>query len=312
LRELGQGRTTWAALALALISGWGCHGSRAASGPVAQIETDVSITPATVPEGQAIAVTYRWRTGPGFQPLSGDYLAFVHALDTEGAMVFTDDHAPTPMTSAWRPSQEYSYTHILFAPQYMCGRLTLRVGLYKDGERLTMRGKEVGRQEYAVGDLTIVARREPPVRFGADWSRPESYLADAFRPARWLQQPNGTIWIENPRKDALALLSVRAASAYVGTWPALRVVVGNAGWTLPIQTRDAVLLRLRVPKVAWGRADWCPVEIALLREAADRQSFVTEEGRTLVLDGIAVRPIEDAAPALAAGAQDPSDRPFAQ
>ena len=300
-------------LLLALTSGWGCHRSSAGTGPIAEIEPSVSVTPTRVAEGQAFAVTYRWHTGLGFKPLAADYFAFVHALDAEGAMVFTDDHAPTPATSTWRPSQDYSYTHVLFAPQYISGRLTLRVGMYGDGgERLALRGREVGRREYAAGDLTVALRREPPVRFGPEWSRPESFLADAFRPARWLQKTSGTIWIENPRADALALLGVRAVSAYVGTWPAVRVDVGSASWTLPIQTRNAVLLRLRVPKVAWGQDDWSALQMATLREVADPQSLVAEDAHALVLSGIAVTAIARADVALRDGAMEPDPRGAAQ
>jgi len=214
----------------------------------------VSVTPTRVAEGQAFAVTYRWHTGPGFKPLAADYFAFVHALDAEGRWC-SQTTMPRPRrrrpggrrrTTATRTSSSRRNT----SP----GRLTLRVGMYGDGgERLAL--PRTGSGPPGVRgrrpDRGLAARAAGPIR--SEWSRPRVFLADAFRPARWLQKTSGTIWIENPRADALALAR-RPSGQRV-----CRHVAPLCGWTsaarpgrCPSRPAHAVLLRLRVPKGRLG------------------------------------------------------------
>jgi hypothetical protein len=104
--------------------------------------------------------------------------------------------------------------------------------------------------------------------------------------------------VRNPWQDAVLLLAVRGVAALVGTWPALRVDVGSETRTFPIETHEVETFKMRVPRAAWGTAEWSAVEMTVLREAGDANSRVVDPGRSLVLHGIAVEAAAGAAPAL--------------
>ena len=100
-----------------------------------------------VPIGSPVKLTYKFVVAPDAK-FSTDYWVFVHVLDPTGEQLWTDDHLPTPPTSAWKPGQTVEYTRTVFVPNYpYIGEASVRLGLYDrtTTNRLTLNAPQVGR-----------------------------------------------------------------------------------------------------------------------------------------------------------------------
>jgi len=58
-----------------------------------------------------------------------DYRVFVHFLDADGELMFSDDHAPPTPTMSWRPGQVITYERRTIVPVYpYIGEVTIAIG----------------------------------------------------------------------------------------------------------------------------------------------------------------------------------------
>src|SRR5688500_10872280 len=112
--------------------------------------------------GSPVDVTYRFQVAPDAK-FDGDYWVFVHVLDSQGELMWTDDHAPSIPTSRWTPGQTVQYSRTIFAPNYpYIGEAAVRIGLYspQTGKRLALAATDVARREYAVAKLELLPQSE--------------------------------------------------------------------------------------------------------------------------------------------------------
>ncbi len=97
-----------------------------------------------VPLGSPVDLTYKFDVAPNAK-IDGDYRVFVHVLDSDGKVIWYDDHDPPVRTSQWKPGQTIGpYTRTVFVPvvPYL-GEATVRIGLYRDGApRLPLAGAD--------------------------------------------------------------------------------------------------------------------------------------------------------------------------
>src|SRR4051812_39548380 len=63
-----------------------------------------------VPVGSPVELTYRFDVAQGAS-ISGDYRVFVHVLNPDGEILWSDDHDPQPPTSQWKGGQHVQYSH---------------------------------------------------------------------------------------------------------------------------------------------------------------------------------------------------------
>jgi hypothetical protein len=77
--------------------------------------------------GHAVTLRYTWTAAP---ELAADrpYRVFVHFLDADGAVAFTDDHTPPGGTREWRSGGSHTYERRVVLPDD-AGPLRVRVGL---------------------------------------------------------------------------------------------------------------------------------------------------------------------------------------
>ncbi len=158
--------------------------------------------------GSPVELTYTFDVARDAQ-VNGDYRVFVHFLDSEGDLMWTDDHQPAPPTTQWKPGQKVSYSHTMFIPVYpYVGEARVRLGLYSaaDGRRLPLKGKEVGDREYDVGALTLAPQSENVFLIYRDgWNLAESAPDQPAVEWQWTKKSAG-ISFRNPKKDAIFYL----------------------------------------------------------------------------------------------------------
>ena len=175
-----------------LIAGSGCA---APGDPVATVA--VGVNRPTVPLGGPIELSFRFVASPRLDGIDEDYRVLVHFLDTDGELMWADDHEPPVPTSAWQSGQAISYTRHTVVPMYpYIGEATIAVGLYsaESGERLILAGEELGQRAYhgAVLNLepqagsSFLLYEEPVVQESARRCRPISAVRwEARSVAEW-------------------------------------------------------------------------------------------------------------------------------
>lgn len=163
---------------------------------------------ARAPLGSPVELTYTFNVAQNAR-IGGDYRVFVHFLDSEGDLMWTDDHEPVPPTTQWKPGQKVSYSHTMFIPIYpYVGEARVRLGLYSatDGKRLPLNAKEAGDREYDVGAIALAPQSENVFLIYRDgWNQAESAPDQPAIEWQWTKKSAG-IAFRNPKKDVTLYL----------------------------------------------------------------------------------------------------------
>jgi hypothetical protein len=248
--------------ALALVSG-GCRPIRPLD--EAGITARAGVRPATVPAGSPFAVDYSWTIRPGASPPPEGYGAFVHFVHPDGAVAFTDDHAPEPPPSAWRPGQTYRYTRTVLAPAgAFPGKLQVRVGLFHPQRgRLGLAGRDAGLQEYVAGEVEVTPgddRRR--LRYGAGWYPPDAPPGDPFGDRRWTR-PEAWLAFRNRLEDVVVLIRGETNYKAFAKPPVLSLAIGDAVARVPIASSAPFEAAVRFPAAALGKDRWAELKLAM-------------------------------------------------
>lgn len=143
----------------------------------------------TLAHGHAAPVALHWELLPNFpHDLDGLYV-FVHLLNAHGDVALTVDH-PLPEADASTFVDPMVFFHSALAPALPKGTYQVTVGLYQPGgERFPLRGEDIHRMEYALGEVTIPGTPVPNFEFSETWT-PIALGADRqIRAMRWLTGP---------------------------------------------------------------------------------------------------------------------------
>ena len=222
------------------------------------------------PLGSAVEITYSWKVEPSAKKLGKDYKALVHFLDSHGVMLFDDDHMPTPATTAWEPGKTYSYTLTKFIPIYpYVGESEVRMGLYRDRERVALKAEDAGMQEYKVGKIELLPQTENIFLVYKDgWHNPESRTDNPGLEVTWTKK-DALVSFKNPKKDVIVYLEADTNSKAFDAPPVLTVAVaGKTGLVVPIESSEVFLKKIRVKAADLGNEEWLDLRLSM------NQSFV--------------------------------------
>ena len=199
---------------------------------------------------------YRFTVAPDITAIPEEYRVFVHFLDGDGELMFTDDHEPPQPVGAWRPGQEITYERRMIVPIYpYIGEVTVAVGLYSPlvGDRLPLEGRHLGGRAYEVGTLDMVPQFESGFATYADgWHGVES---GSNREWRWTTDV-ATISFRNPRTEATLHLEVGGRSALLETPQRLTLEIGGSAIeTLDVVSEEPTYHRIDLPADSLGNYD---------------------------------------------------------
>ena len=218
------------------------------------------------PLGSPVELTYTFTVASvPEERFRGDYRVFVHFLDSEGDLMWTDDHDPNPPVSQWKPGQKVSYRHTMFVPVYpYTGEARVRVGLYSpsDGRRLPLSGKEVGDREYDVGAITLAPQSENIFLIYRDgWNPAESAPDQPGVEWQWTKK-NGTLAFRNPRKDVVLYLETDGRPDIFN--PPQQVAIkanDQVVSTFAMVDRDPVMRKIPITAAQLGAGDMVDLRI---------------------------------------------------
>jgi hypothetical protein len=194
----------WPLLLVALTVA-GCHHA-SNQPPVATPSLSVSHT--RVPLGSPLEMTFQFAVAPDAPPFAQDYRVFVHFLDADDEMMFTDDHYPPTPTTQWKPGQTIKYNRLMFVPVYpYVGEATIEVGLYgKDGTRLPLAAPEKGQHAYRMAKIQVLPQTDSIyLTFKDGWNLAEMASDNAGNEWHWTKK-DATLAFKNPKRNAVFYL----------------------------------------------------------------------------------------------------------
>jgi len=156
--------------------------------------------------GMPIEMTYRFVVAGNAPPFMEDDTVFVHFLDRDGELMWTDDHQPLVPTRQWKPGQTIEYSRTMFVPKFpYSGETSVVVGLYssRNGTRVPMTGQSRGQREYQVASFNLHPQTDNLyVVFKDGWH--ETEVAEDASGVEWQwSRKTATLAFRNPMRDVV-------------------------------------------------------------------------------------------------------------
>jgi hypothetical protein len=183
----------------------GC-GKTANEPPVAA--PSVAVAHTRVPLGSPVELTYTFKVAADAPAFAENYRVFVHFVDADHELMWTDDHFPPTPTTGWKPGQTIKYNRLIFVPVYpYVGDAAIEVGLYgKDNKRLTLAGTEKGQKSYEVARIQVAPQTESIyLTFKDGWHLAEIASDNASTEWHWTKK-EATLAFKNPKRNATFFL----------------------------------------------------------------------------------------------------------
>lgn len=251
-----------AVAALAALWSAGCSSKPEVEAPLAT----PGFTPsrAKAPLGSPIEVTYRFAVASDAK-FDEDYRVFVHFLDSDDELMWSDDHNPPTPTTAWKPGQTIEYTRTLFVPVYpYLGQTTVRMGMYSatQDKRVTLSGQDIGRREYTVGTIELLPQSENIfVIFKDGWHQAEVAQDNPAIMWQWTKKIS-TLAFKNPKKDVWFYLNIDGRPDLLAQPQQVSVSVGGQVVdTFPVPSRDPVMRKVSISAAQLGAEDMVEMTI---------------------------------------------------
>src|SRR5262249_1876655 len=153
------------------------------------------------PLGSPIVITYRFEVAPNAPAFAENYLVFVHVVDADEELMWTDDHEPPVPTTQWKAGQKIEYMRTVFIPIYpYIGDAAIHVGLYSpaSSKRVSLIGTDAGLRAYKVAKLQLLPQTENLFTvYKEGWNGPETAQNNANVEWQWTRK-DATLAFRNP------------------------------------------------------------------------------------------------------------------
>jgi hypothetical protein len=211
-----------------------------------------------------VDVTYR------FQPTGtipqGNYRVFVHVVDADEELMWTDDHVPPTQPSGWAAGQPVEYTRTMFVPMYpYIGPSKVILGVYDidTNSRLKLDRPDRGDRSYELARFELLPQTENIyLVFKDGWHPAEVAPENPAIEWKWTQK-QATLAFRNPKRDATLILQVDNPAVAPGAASEVDVRLGDQSLTvMPVGAADAPIRKIPLTAAQLGDADM--VEIVLV------------------------------------------------
>jgi hypothetical protein len=233
--------------------------------PLATVSLTLSKSQAAL--GSPIDMTYRFEVAPN-AAFDGRYRVFMHLLDADGVLRWSDDHDPATPTTEWKAGQVVEYTRTSFIPvvPYL-GEATIRVGLYKADAadtRAPLAGPDPQGRAYKVGTLQLLPQSENIfVFFSTQPHAPEFAPENPAREWQWTKK-EVVANFRNPKKDATLYLEFDARPDLFDQPQTVNVYLGTQSVaTFAADNINPVLRRIPLRADALGTGDMAELRLVV-------------------------------------------------
>jgi hypothetical protein len=259
MMRLQVGALTIAALAAA------CGQTQQTETPVATVSITLARNDAAI--GMPIEMTYRFVVSANAPRFTEDDVVFVHFLDTDGELMWTDDHQPPVPTTQWKPGQTIEYSRTMFVPKFpYSGETQIELGIYsrKTGVRVPMTGETKGQRAYQVAKFNLHPQTDSLyVVFKDGWH--ETEVAEETTGVEWQwSKKNATLAFRNPMRDVLFYLQCDQPVEGLGEPTRVELRTGSTvidSFALPAGQRE--LRKINLTKAQLGDAETVEITVAV-------------------------------------------------
>jgi hypothetical protein len=184
-----------------------CGRTQEAETPVATPSLTLARSDAAI--GMPIEMTYRFVVAPNAPRIAEDEVVFVHFLDVDGELMWTDDHQPPVPTTQWTPGRTIEYSRTMFVPKFpYTGETTVELGVYSPGSgaRIPLAGETRGQRQYRVAKFTLRQQTDNLyVVFTEGWNQTEVAQEQTGLEWQWSKKM-ATLAFRNPVRDVVLYL----------------------------------------------------------------------------------------------------------
>jgi hypothetical protein len=184
-----------------------CGRTQEAETPVATPSLTLARSDAAI--GMPIEMTYRFVVAPNAPRIAEDEVVFVHFLDVDGELMWTDDHQPPVPTTQWTPGRTIEYSRTMFVPKFpYTGETTVELGVYSPGSgaRIPLAGETRGQRQYRVAKFTLRQQTDNLyVVFTEGWNQTEVAQEQTGVEWQWSKKM-ATLAFRNPGRDVVLYL----------------------------------------------------------------------------------------------------------
>lgn len=252
-------------LPFVVLSAAACGRAEDTAPPVATPTVTLSRPEAAV--GSPIDMTYRFVVAPQAPPFTQDYWVFVHFLDADGELMWTDDHQPPTPTRQWKPGTTVEYSRTMFIPKFpYTGETRVEVGLFArdSNDRLPLAGDDQGMRSYRVATFNLRVQSDNVfVVFNNGWH--ETEVAEEASGLEWQwSRREGTLSFRNPKRDATLFLQLDQPVKALPQPQQVELRLGPAvidRFALPVGIRE--LRRVPINAAQFGTADTVEMVVAV-------------------------------------------------
>jgi hypothetical protein len=212
---------------------------------------------------------YRFTVARDAPSFAEDYTVFVHFLDADGELMWTDDHQPTPPTRQWKPGSTIEYTRTMFVPKFpYVGEAHVEIGLYStaSGGRLPLEGQTDGQRAYRVATFTMRLQSDNVfVVFRDGWHEAERGEEGSGIEWQWSRQ-QATLAFRNPQRDVTFYLEADQPVAAVTGPQRVEIRIGDAVLdTFSLAAGQHELRRVAIAATQLGAAETVEVTLSVDR-----------------------------------------------
>ena len=252
-------------LLLTVCSAVSCTSGEDTAPAVATAEVVLSRT--RVAQGSPVDVTYRFQ--PAATLPSGTYRVFVHVVDADEELMWTDDHVPPTPPTAWQPGQAVEYQRTMFVPMYpYVGPSKIIVGVYDTGNnaRLKLANTDRGDRSYQVAEFELLPQTENVYLIYKDGWHPAEVAPDnQAMEWKWTRK-EAILAFRNPKRDATLILQMDNPAQQAGAASEVDIRLGDRSVAiLPVGPGDAPVHKLRLSAAELGTADMVEVRLVANR-----------------------------------------------
>jgi len=235
----------------------GCNQKEDTTPPVASVQ--VSLSRPKVALGSPVEVSYKFTMAQN-APNLGQRRVFVHFLDADEELMWTDDHDPPTPTAQWKAGQTVEYTRTMFIPSYpYVGAAKVVAGLYTPGQddRVKLSNEDRGDRSYKVVDFELLPQTENIFVIFKDGWHPAEVVTEGSGRTEWQwTKKDATIAFRNPKRDVTLVLQADNPASGPNAAQNVTVQIGDQVLqTFPLSAKNAPVLKFPVTAAQLGTGD---------------------------------------------------------
>ena len=243
----------------------GCSEAEDTTPPAATMQ--VTLSRPKVALGSPVEVTYKFTVAQN-APNLGQRRVFVHFLDADEELMWTDDHDPPTPTTEWKPGQTVEYTRSMFIPSYpYVGAAKIVAGLYTPGsnDRVKLSNEDRGDRSYKVVDFELLPQTENIFVIFKDGWHPAEVVTDGAGRTEWQwTKKDATIAFRNPKRDVVLVLQVDNPATGANAAQQVTAQIGDQTVaTIPLKSNESPVLKFPVTAAQLGTGDMVEIKFTV-------------------------------------------------